>query len=304
MRGFGAVEALRTVLPAIAVVAFALVTQLGDVWFVFATLSVLYWSDGRLPGIETGLARGRAVFVLALALAGLSLTAGLKGVFGLPRPPAPGEVVGLRYVPALLHGAYIEAATASGYGFPSGHAVLSTVAWGGFAAVSDASTRLRRSLAAGIVVGLVCVSRVALGVHYVVDVAAGVAIGLCYLWVVLGPARGRIRPALWFAAALAVGSTLIQPTAFDDAAILGATAGVIGVYELVGIPERPATRQGGFVAAVVGIPVFGGLFGVLYVLEPGFVVTALAFAAMFAGVLSLPRWVERVRNRASTAESG
>jgi membrane-associated phospholipid phosphatase len=299
MRGIGAVEALRALLPDIAAVLFALVTQLGDVWFVFLVLTVLYWVG--LPG--SNVSRPRAALLIGLALGGLALTAGLKQFFKLPRPPMPGGVVGLRYVPNALHGAYIDVATASGYGFPSGHALLSTVVWGGLALVLDVWTRRRRALVAGIVIALVGFSRVALGVHYAVDVVAGVAVGLGYLAGIVGVARGHTRVAFWTAAAIAVASVVVGTVTFDDAATLGTTVGAAVAWELFGgrVPESPHSRRTGITVAAVGLAVFGGVFGVVYALKPPFVVTVLASATVLAGTLVLPLVAERIEKRVLTA---
>ncbi len=295
MRGVGAVEALQALLPAIAVVVFALVTQLGDVWFVFCVLAVLYWV-GRLPGIA--ISRSRAAFLIGLALGALALTAGLKQFFELPRPPMPGSVVGLGYVPAILHGVYINTATASGYGFPSGHALLTTVAWGGLALVLDAGTRRRRALVAGTVIFLVCIARVVLGVHYVVDVVVGVAVGLVYLAFTVSLGNGRTRIAFWLAAAIAIASVVVGTVTFDGAATLGATVGAAVTWELLGerIPERP-TRRTRILATGIGLAVLGGGFAAVYALKPAFIVTMLASAAILAGMLSLPLMVEQVEKR-------
>lgn len=74
-------------------------------------------------------------------------------------------------------------AVVSGFSFPSGHALLSTVAYGILAAVLWRSkfATLYRALGVGmlvLVVALVGVSRVYLGVHYPTDVLAGWTGGL------------------------------------------------------------------------------------------------------------------------------
>jgi membrane-associated phospholipid phosphatase len=301
MRDLGVVEALGDLLPEAAVPVFALLTQLGDIWLFFAVLSLLYWFGDRLPGLA--LDRRRAALAIALALGALSLTIALKGLFDLPRPPNPGTIAGLQYVPDLLYGPYVAATTASGYGFPSGHALGTTVVWGGLAVVLDASTPRRRALAAGTLVGGVSLARVVLGVHYAVDVLAGIAVGLGYLAVVFGLAGGRTRPALWIAVAVAVGAVAIGGPTFDDAAALGATVGAAATWELVrgAVAARPVTRTGGLLAAAVGFPAFGGLFVAVYALEPPFVPTAATSAAVIAGTLALPLATDRVGERLAPA---
>ncbi|MBA2385151.1 MAG: phosphatase PAP2 family protein, partial [Actinobacteria bacterium] len=72
------------------------------------------------------------------------------------------------------------------YSFPSGHAMISTAAYGAIAYLTWGHVRTRRRrllLIAGSVVfvALVCFSRLYLGVHYLSDVLAGVAGGAFWL---------------------------------------------------------------------------------------------------------------------------
>lgn len=76
----------------------------------------------------------------------------------------------------------------SSYSFPSGHATLATVFFGGLAAVVFHLTRRRaaRAAAAGaaaLIVAAVAMSRMYLGVHWLTDVTAGILIGA--FWVVV-----------------------------------------------------------------------------------------------------------------------
>ncbi len=72
------------------------------------------------------------------------------------------------------------------YSFPSGHAMVSTAAYGALAYIAWAyvrSPRRRVLLVAGttVFVALICFSRLYLGVHYLSDVLAGAAGGLFWL---------------------------------------------------------------------------------------------------------------------------
>jgi undecaprenyl-diphosphatase len=72
------------------------------------------------------------------------------------------------------------------YSFPSGHAMISTAAYGALAYLAWGHFRSRRDhllLAAGtaVLVALICFSRLYLGVHYLSDVLAGVAGGVFWL---------------------------------------------------------------------------------------------------------------------------
>ena len=76
--------------------------------------------------------------------------------------------------------------TLTSYGFPSGHAMASTVLYGLLAvfAMQTSANWRRRVMAVSIAVSLialVCFSRIYLGVHYLTDVLAGVAEGVAWL---------------------------------------------------------------------------------------------------------------------------
>ena len=106
--------------------------------------------------------------LLPLVLGGAEfLNLGLKLAFHRPRP----EV------------AFVSIDT---YSFPSGHAMVSTAAYGALAYIAWAyvrSPRGRMLLVAGttVFVALICFSRLYLGVHYLSDVLAGAAGGLFWL---------------------------------------------------------------------------------------------------------------------------
>jgi undecaprenyl-diphosphatase len=76
------------------------------------------------------------------------------------------------------------------YSFPSWHATLSTALYGYLAVILYRRCRHYRAariavvILCGIVVALVCLSRLILNVHYVTDVTAGVLLGLFWLAVI------------------------------------------------------------------------------------------------------------------------
>lgn len=116
---------------------------------------------------------GRGTRLLLVVPAGMLLNLGLKHLFQRARP--------------LLDEPLVELAT---YGFPSGHAVASSVFYGAACALvfMHARSLLARGLAAAGAVAmvlLVMVSRVYLGAHYLSDVVAGVAVGTACLLVAL-----------------------------------------------------------------------------------------------------------------------
>jgi hypothetical protein len=141
-------------LPETAVVAFGLLTSLGDPVALLVVVSLGYVAADAHPALPS---RRRAALTLALALGGFALTLALKHALALPRPPGAGV---------------------DGYGFPSGHALGATVVYGGVATLLGSR---RAAGTAALLISLVAVSRVVIGVHYVVDVVAGVALGIGFV---------------------------------------------------------------------------------------------------------------------------
>ncbi|NUR84937.1 MAG: phosphatase PAP2 family protein [Nonomuraea sp.] len=140
------------------------VSAFGTDTFFLAVLPVIYWCVNPRLGLRLG---------LTVLVAGASNQV-LKLAFHQPRPYwiDPG----------------VRALAAEGsFGLPSGHAQISTAAWGLLAAT------VRRAWAwwgAAVIVLLIGVSRVYLGVHFITDVVAGVALGLVVLLLAV-----RLEPA-------------------------------------------------------------------------------------------------------------
>ena len=136
------------------------VTWLGD-GVAFALLGILlYWCwDKRL-----------GEYLMAAGLAGVTLCHGLKNLFRVPRPWLLDEQFSI-----------VEAARAraAGYSFPSGHSQMGVTLYGGIALW----TKRRALRALGIALAiLVPFSRMALGVHTVLDILVGAAIALAMLF--------------------------------------------------------------------------------------------------------------------------
>jgi membrane-associated phospholipid phosphatase len=261
-RGVGAVGPLSDVWgPVVAL--FAVVTVLGNPLVLFAGLSVLYW---RVPPVADDPRRATAALV-ALGLGAAALTFALKGLFALPRPPGAAE---------------------PGYGFPSGHALGATVVYGGAALLFD---RLdRRHAVAAAVVALVALSRLVLGVHYLVDVVAGVVVGAAVLVAVV--ACDLRRPGRAFALAAALGvlalalaaspEQVVESTSVTGGAVGGGLAWRAGGDTAGAVPLGPAA------AALVGGL---GLWALPEQLGAPLPVVAAASAAAVALVVGLPRLV-------------
>jgi membrane-associated phospholipid phosphatase len=95
-------------------------------------------------------------------------------------------------------------ATAAGYSFPSGHAMVTLTVYGALAFVTATSVKSRRarvliSVAAAVLVLAVGFSRLYLGVHYVSDVLAAYGAGIAWLMLcgltLLGASRLRTAPS-------------------------------------------------------------------------------------------------------------
>ncbi|HKL27737.1 MAG TPA: phosphatase PAP2 family protein [Natrialbaceae archaeon] len=252
-RGIGAIDAVQTALPDVLAVLIAVVTQFGDVVVFVPALTLVLWFGDR--------DRGAALIGVALGGVGIVLIA--KHLLAFARPPT-NPPVPIEDVPAIVRSFYEAEVTADGYGFPSGHATAATVVWGSLAWWLDASTRPRRvAVAAGLVV-LVAFSRVALGVHYVVDVVAGIGLGLAYLLAVAwvrNRVEGDERLFLWLAVGLAAVGGLLQGGQ-DGWLAVGAAVGATVGWSATDAPiESWPTARKTVVRAVVVIAAVAALAG-------------------------------------------
>jgi membrane-associated phospholipid phosphatase len=283
-------------LPEVIVVFAALLTQLGDVWFVFGLLGLLYWFGTSLPG-PLSFDRTRAAFAVALGLGAHAVVTTLKEWLAYPRPPGADVAVGRDLMPALVEPLYVAAATATGFGLPSGHATAAAIIYGGLALL--VGTRRAYGSAAALVV-VIALSRIVLQVHYLVDVVFGVTVGAAYLAVVYrlcgrGSNPGR---ALMLAVVAALFGPILGGYNFDTMAVLGGTLGARIAWGSLGdaVIHEEMTRTGGAIAVVVGV-VFGGLFGIIYTAHAAPHVAFLGMGIALAGVIAAPLVGEAVARR-------
>ena len=250
-RGVGEVAVAES-LPDAVVALFELLTHLGNPYLLLLCVAVAYLYADRV-----GIPRAGAAFALGLGLCAIGLVLGLKHVFGLPRPPISPR---------------------GDLGFPSGHALGSTAFWGGAAVLADRWRWRRRLAAAGVVIAVVSVSRVLIGVHYLVDVIAGVAIGIALLSAAFGFGPGvapdgetgaLARPthrhvAALFAAALVFGLAGLAVAPGESELLLGigtAMGGLVGWWRFgrravsarVPVSMRALGVGGGGVVVVLGV---------------------------------------------------
>ncbi len=169
-------------------------TFLGNEEFFLLLLPLVYLCINRSIGLRLG-----ALILCSDALCGL-----LKIAFSLPRP---------YWIDARVK----VFATEASFGFPSSHAQVAASGW---LFLAHQSKRSWTYFAATLLIALIAISRVFLGVHFLLDVAGGVLIGVAFLWVFL-----KIEPRFsrWFARqhlALQIGSSLL--IAFLMLALFGA----------------------------------------------------------------------------------
>ncbi|OLZ42017.1 phosphoesterase PA-phosphatase [Natrinema saccharevitans] len=185
--GARVLDGIRDLVPDWGVVLAAVATQLGDGWWLLAlglgASWAIAWRRPRHPDHRSGAgrptSRADGPWILAVIVGGLAVMTTLKHFFALPRPDL--ATVEPAFLPRLLEPLYYSVATAGGYGFPSGHAVGATVTYGLFALVLEAGTRRLRLAVAASLVAVVSATRLVLGVHYPLDVVAGVVVGGAYL---------------------------------------------------------------------------------------------------------------------------
>lgn len=264
-RGIGILQAVQDAVPPVLTPVFVVITTLGSVGFLLVALSLWYWLDDR----------ERGAYVLSIALGGLALTVVLKTFFALPRPPAPLHLI-----------------QASGYGFPSGHAIESTVVYGTLAVVLDIGTRRTRAIGGAGLIALIALSRVVLGVHYAVDVVVGVAVGTVYLVGVLVLTKRDPRWSFWIAVVVATLSLVVTAgTQAGAAAFVGTLAAALTWERLTPRPHL-SSRLSGFEIVGVGLPLLAVLGYAGLSDRFSLLVVILANALLSVSVLALPLVIE------------
>jgi membrane-associated phospholipid phosphatase len=225
----GLSRVLFDLLPPSLEPAYFAVTLLGDTVVVTGLLALLYWAYGD---------RRRTLTAVGYGFVGFGAIVALKGFFAAPRPAA----------------ALIEA---HGYGFPSGHALGATVVYGGLALEHGWLEDRRKAAGIGVLVAAVAFSRVALRVHYLGDVLAGVAVGVAALLATRGLADGAPRYTFAVAAWLAVPALYFAGGSADAWGVLGgALGGLVASTYVSAAPERGSRREVAALVAV-GLPLVG-----------------------------------------------
>ncbi|WIV65639.1 phosphatase PAP2 family protein [Natrialbaceae archaeon AArc-T1-2] len=286
------VEAVRDAFPEWMALLFAVLSYLGSVWFVAPVVVLAFWFVDRR----------RFAPWLGIVMGGYALMVGIKSVFAVSRPgvgPAI-EPAALPTVAGLFYAPLVEVHTPA---FPSGHALAAVVVWGMFALESDVGRRRDRLVVAGLIPILVAFSRVAVGVHYPIDVVVGLGVGVTYLVVAFAVVR-RIddRATAAFGLAATVGVVALAVSAEPDAAtLLGGAVGALVAWRLATPPRDPWPRTPtGAGLAVAGVGSLGLVALVLTVTDGLLARWIVGFVAA-ATVVSLPAFVpSRITRRSST----
>lgn len=221
-RDAGVTESIRTALPEWTIPFFELVTLLGDELVVVGVLLVIAGVEA-VRSVRAGsdrLLTDRTAFVVAVVLGGLALTLVLKTASDLPRPPSS-----------------LQVRAREGSGFPSGHTMAATVLWTALALWGRRFTWRARLLWASVAVALVGFSRLALGVHYFVDVVASVAFGLGFLFVAARLTRGDPETAFAGSAALGTLALLLTGATTDGWLAFVGCVGAAGGWWVLNSPR-------------------------------------------------------------------
>ncbi len=250
-------------------VLFKVITDIGSEPSYLFLASLIFWCFGKKTGIRS--------FYVILFSASAAIFA--KNLFAMPRPPE-----------------YLHKVQESDFGFPSGHALISSGFWGYLGG------RIRKSWLA--IVGIVAIfsislSRLYLGVHYLGDVVGGIAFGLLMAIIFLKAEKavtGRLQklgripryfvamviPAALMALAIAQGAEMEA----EGLVMAGIGVGYLLEEERVGFSDATNNRQR-IKRATIGTALLGIIYSIsiaLSLINPGFIFfgdAALGFGATF-----------------------
>ena len=284
----------------LVVALFAFLTLLGDAWVLFVGLSVLYWVGPRIDD-DTRPAAGT---VIALATLALAVVLALKSYTAIPRPAA--IPITPENLPTGIASFVAGELDSSGFTFPSGHATGATAVYGGLAALLRVGRRRLRYGAAVTVIVLVSVSRVILGVHYLRDILAGMALGGLLVaagwWLARDDALFRADRVFLLAGITSAAGLVVAAEAGHSAEVrnamigLGTAAGGTATWHRFG--ERLSTGPAVSIpVAAVGLAVAGGFVIGAHAGLFGLVGAAVGGIAGMACILGLPlaeQWHEKI----------
>lgn len=293
LRDVGVTEFVRQHTDTSLLVLLGLLTQLGDVWFLFLLASSLYlWGPSTS---KLGVSRENGAVLLGTVFLYIGLITLLKHAFLLPRPPGVMTPPPISKYHPQLRGIITSLTTASTPGFPSGHALGSTLVYGTLAAITTAGSRRTRLLVASCLIGVIGGTRIALGLHYVGDVIAGVIIGLASIPLVLRISKRWTDPTPVFLIAIILGGigTLTTRSPMSVGALGGGLGGwITWTYnrpQASDHTDHPVFRTE--LGLAVSVILTGG---VIFWAVPGILGGFLTSLFLVGGILSLPQLNRRI----------
>jgi hypothetical protein len=239
-------------------------------------IAVLYWI-GRRREIATIISYGVVAYAIVLLL---------KAGFALPRPPESVHVI-----------------PASNYGFPSGHATGGTVVYGAFALVFEWYEDPPKIAATVVLIGLISLSRVVLGVHYLGDVLAGMVLGVVVLAALYSFVGQNPVAAFAVSSLVAVGVLIavgVTPTTSSLAG--GCLGGLVASRTVDSMPDVSSTRELTAIA-LVGSVFLSGVYLAIQLVETSLLGVAITRGVLVAGVLVLPKVTAYVPARRTTGNT-
>ena len=247
------VEAVVEATPTPVAVALLVLSFAGSAFVIGPVAAAAYlFGDRRRTATWIGIVAG-IYAVMAIT----------KPLFGIARPAVASPVTA-ETLPTVLEPLAASANPVTDDAFPSGHMIAATAFWGLAAIDLEIGTRGYRIAVATGLIAIVAVSRLALGVHYPVDLLAGVAVGVAYLAVALWVRRAVDWdvPTMIVAGLGVAGLAMLGPWADRVVDLVGVAAGGLLAWTWlasVGAVPQPApwwTRRraivaGGILTAVI-----------------------------------------------------
>lgn len=264
------IRALQDALSPLFDGLFLAITSTGSTLFLLVLVLLVYWLWDKRAGF----------FIGVVLLSSGAMNVLLKDLFQMPRPPSQ-----------------LHITSAAGNGFPSGHAQQTTAFW------STAALRLRNGwvLLAPLLIGLVALSRVYLGVHFVGDVLGGIAFGLIVsllgllihragFWQLLG-IRSRLLLAVLLPSLLGGLYFLGQEIVAVWGLLMGLSVGYVLEAEWVGL-GRSQSRASAAIRLLTGLPSLTGLYVLSLQLSAPYLLFPLNITIGLSATLLLP-WLFR-----------
>lgn len=240
MREIGITADVANAVPEPFVAVLLVLTGLGDPVFVALLATVVYWLGPRYDLLS----RRAGATVLAITVFALSSSVFLKYGFSMPRPPTDVMLI-----------------AEDGKGFPSGHVTGAMATYGALAYYIETRSARVRYLLGMAIVTLVAFTRIALGVHYLGDVLAGLVVGTAAILAVRWVSLDSMTWAFAMAVPVALAGSLLAGT-MDSALLVGVAFGMTTAWRLVSSTDvhRPPTVM----ETAIGLVAGGVLLGLGY----------------------------------------